>query len=236
MSLLRATSVILRSTLLLFVGISSPQILIGCTQNNPSLKQNICIDREFICLKGKRDILIKTNKGNIIIRLDGESAPMTSGNFLDLIERKVYDNTLFHRVIKHPVDFVVQGGDPSTKDPKTPKINHGKGTYINKETGEARYIPLEIKLQTESQPRYGQVINNTRELLNISLPHKKGSIAMARAQSPNSASSQFYIALKNLPELNGRYSVFGNLVTGMEVLINIEQGDIIETIEILPQK
>ena len=93
--------------------------------------------------------------------------------------------------------------------------------------GQARYIPLEIKLRNEDLPRYNKKITNPSELKNLQLRHKKGSIAMARSNKLNSASAQFYFALKSLPELDGRYSIFGKVINGMETLEKIEKGDLI---------
>jgi peptidyl-prolyl cis-trans isomerase B (cyclophilin B) len=57
------------------------------------------------------------------------------------------------------------------------------------------------------------------------LTHDRGAVAMARSSDPNSASAQFYIALEALPELDGRYAVFGRVVRGMDVVDQLEQGD-----------
>ena len=57
------------------------------------------------------------------------------------------------------------------------------------------------------------------------LRHERGAVAMARSQSPDSASAQFYVALRPLPELDGRYAVFGRVVDGLDVVDAIEQGD-----------
>ena len=66
----------------------------------------------------------------------------------------------FHRVIKIPTPFILQGGDPSSRDPNTPKIKYGKGSFIDPVSGQARFIPLEIKLKTEDAPRYNQLITS----------------------------------------------------------------------------
>ena len=58
------------------------------------------------------------------MELDGDSSPVTSGNFLDLVNKGVYERTVFHRIIKTPFPFVIQGGDPLSKDPKTQIINY----------------------------------------------------------------------------------------------------------------
>lgn len=64
------------------------------------------------------------------------------------------------------------------------------------------------------------------------LTHVKGALGMARTQDPNSAGSQFYITLEATPHLDGGYVVFGNTVSGMEVVESIAQGDVITSIEI----
>ena len=167
------------------------------------------------------------------MELDGENSPVTAGNFLDLINKGVYEKTVFHRVIRNPAHFVVQGGDPMSKDPNNPKINYGKGSFIDPKNGQVRFVPLEIKLKTEESPRYNQLITNPKQLSELQLKHKKGSLAMARSQAPNSGSSQFYIALKPLPELDGRYSVFGKILEGINVLDEIREGDVIINTKII---
>jgi peptidyl-prolyl cis-trans isomerase B (cyclophilin B) len=161
----------------------------------------------------------------VILQVDGRRAPLTAGNFVELVKRGVYNGTLFHRVVRSPIPFVVQGGDPQTSNPKVSPSAYGTGNFIDPATGEARFIPLEFKLESNGKFVYGQELT-TRTLLNKpSLIHDRGSLAMARSADPNSASSQFYIALKPLPELDGRYSVFGKVIKGMEVVDQIQQSD-----------
>lgn len=81
--------------------------------------------------KDEKIILIKTSKGNIRIKLFTKEAPITTENFIDLVERGFYNGTVFHRVV---ADFVIQGGDP---------LGDGTGNYIDPETGKPRLIKLE---------------------------------------------------------------------------------------------
>ena len=90
-------------------------------------------------------------------------------------------------------------------------------------------IPLELSFTGEDAPRYSRVSNNPSELQDLRLTHERGAVAMARSQAPDSASAQFYIALRPLPELDGRYAVFGRVVKGLELVDMIEQGDRIQT-------
>ena len=96
---------------------------------------------------------------------------------------------------------------------------------MDPDNGQARMIPLEIKFRSEPQPRYSRVSTNPAELDGLELTHERGAVAMARSQAPDSASAQFYVALRPLPELDGRYAVFGRVVDGMEVVDAIQQGD-----------
>ena len=177
------------------------------------------------CLKGKAVVELKTSKGDVQLNLDGDAAPLTAGNFVDLVRRGVYNGTMFHRVVREPIPFVVQGGDPQSADPSVTVDRLGGGDYIDPTTAQPRQIPLELFLNDEASPRYGQLAAGPSQLARLKLPHDRGSIAMARTEQPNSASAQFYIALRPLPELDGRYAVFGKVSRGMEVVDRIQPGD-----------
>ena len=94
-------------------------------------------------------------------------------------------------------------------------------------------MPLELSFNGEDQPRYGRVVSNPTELVQLKLSHERGALAMARSQDPDSASAQFYIALKPLPELDGRYAVFGRVTQGLDVVDAIRQDDTIEKAVVL---
>jgi len=208
-------------------------LLVSCASSTTASVPSGCAQPGSTCLKGKATVLLSTSRGDVTLELDGDAAPMTAGNFADLVRRGVYNGTVFHRVVREPVPFVVQGGDPASKDSATPKSAYGQGSFIDPSTGQARYVPLEVKFKGEEQPRYGRVTSNPSELLNLELPHDRGALAMARSQAPDSASAQFYIALRPLPELDGRYAVFGRVVKGMEVVDAIQADDRITKAELI---
>ncbi len=197
----------------------------GCVNSKRQITSNICTGENYICHQGKALVDVKTTKGSFTIELYGNSAPLTVGNFLNIVKKGIYNGTAFHRVIRSPMPFIIQGGDPTSKDPNTPSKLIGLGNYIDNETGQISLIPIELKLQSEAIPRYSQLIINPNELIQLELIHQRGSVAMARSQAIDSASSQFYIALRALPELDGRYAVFGKVVKGMAIIDKIEQGD-----------
>lgn len=182
-------------------------------------------------LEGKATVVMTVKGSPITIEVDGTDAPVTAGNFVDLVQQGVYDGLVFHRVIRTPQPFVAQGGDPQGKDPKFPVGQLGTGSFIDS-SGQPRYIPLEIKPQGAESPVYSK----TLKMAGISDPpvlqHKRGAVAMARSQFPDSASSQFYFALADLAFLDGDYAVFGNVTSGMDVVDKIEQGDRIESAKV----
>ena len=200
-------------------------LLVSCSPSPRATVVTGCVDAQAACLQGKAIVQMSTSRGDLTIEVDGDAAPLTAGNFVDLVNRGVYDGTMFHRVVKEPVPFVVQGGDPQSSDRSIPLTKLGTGSFVDPETGLARLIPLEISVQGEDAPRYSRVSANPAELERLVLNHERGAVAMARSQAPDSASAQFYVALRPLPELDGRYAVFGRVIDGLEVIDQIEQGD-----------
>jgi peptidyl-prolyl cis-trans isomerase B (cyclophilin B) len=135
--------------------------------------------------------VLKTSQGDVTIKLLYDKAPGTVKNFVDLAAAGFYDGTLFHRVIP---GFMVQGGDPLTKDASKSKF-YGTGGNTDKNGA-----PLNIKAE----------FNETS--------HRRGIVSMARASDPDSASSQFFIVVKDSPFLDRQYTAFGEVVKGMDVV------------------
>jgi len=133
------------------------------------------------------DAIIKTSFGNIKFNLLPDIATETVRNFLQLAKSGFYNGTLFHRIIP---GFMIQGGDPNTKNPD--KSTWGQG-------GPGYNIKAEF---------------NTRA-------HLRGIISMARATDPDSAGSQFFIVTSDSTFLDRQYTVFGEVVEGMEVVDKI---------------
>lgn len=179
-------------------------------------------------LTGKATVTMTIKGQPVEIEVDGINAPITAGNFVDLVNRGVYDGLMFHRVVREPVPFVVQGGDPRSKDPKVPITELGMSGFTDPKTGRERTIPLEIKPKGQAQPVYGATFPDLGIAETPVLTHKRGAVAMARSMSPDSASSQFYFALAELTPLDGSYAVFGYVTKGMETIDQVQQGDRIE--------
>ena len=181
-------------------------------------------------LKGRATVEMSTNKGTVTVVVDGYSAPVTAGNFVDLVQRGFYNGLEF---IRAEDNYVLQTGDP-------PGAQEG---FVDPKTGQYRAVPLEVLVRGESEPVYGVTLEDAglyRE--QPVLPFSAyGAVAMARpGGDPNGGSSQFFFFLfepeltpAGLNLLDGRYTVFGYLVEGKEVLEKLKEGDVIESAKVV---
>jgi len=183
-------------------------------------------------LSGKATVEMVVKGETVTMEIDGTNAPITAGNFIDLVQRGVYNGLVFHRVVREPQPFVVQGGDPQSKDTNFPAERLGTGSFIDPATSKPRYVPLEIKPQGADKPIYHQTFRTAGITTKPKLQHTRGAVAMARSSIPDSASSQFYVALTDLSFLDGDYAVFGYVTQGMETIDKIQQGDRIESMRV----
>ncbi|MDT3777576.1 peptidylprolyl isomerase [Nitrospira sp. MA-1] len=133
-------------------------------------------------------VLIKTKFGEMEAVLFPDLAPKHVESFLKLVKSGFYNGTIFHRIIP---GFMVQGGDPLTKDPAN-RSRFGTG-------GPGYTVPAEFNR----------------------VAHEKGILSAARTADPNSAGSQFFLMVDKAPHLDGQYTVFGEVVKGLEVLDTI---------------
>lgn len=133
-------------------------------------------------------ITIKTTKGDIKIELFEKDAPITVANFLKLAKDDFYNKTKFHRVIK---GFMIQGGDPLSKEDDTRYYGRGGPGYT-----------------------FEDEVNNQKVV--------RGALAMANS-GPNTNGSQFFIVTAEAtPWLDGKHTVFGKVIEGMDVVDKIE--------------
>jgi len=184
-------------------------------------------------LNGVATVELLVKGAPITIQVDGKNAPVTAGNFVDLVNRGVYTNLAFHRVVREPQPFVVQGGDPQGRDPNFPIDRLGTGSFIDPTTSLPRYVPLEILPEGATQPIYSQTLETAQISKPPKLRHTRGAVAMARSNLPDSASAQFYITLADLDFLDGSYAVFGYVTNGMDIVDQIQQGDRITSARVL---
>ncbi|GAB4294123.1 MAG: hypothetical protein Fur0025_30620 [Oscillatoriaceae cyanobacterium] len=176
---------------------------------------------DLLPLTGNATVTMVINDQPVTIEVKGADAPVTGGNFVDLVERGFYDGISFHRVESDPRFSLVQGGDPNSKDPSFPVAALGRAGFTDPETQQQRFIPLEIKPEGGTEPVYNQTLTQVEPVLR----NQRGSVAMARSQFLDSASSQFYVNRVDIPALDGAYAVFGNVTSGLEVLDGLQVGD-----------
>jgi len=142
---------------------------------------------------------IETTKGTIVLELFDEEAPETVKNFEKLANSDFYDGTRFHRVIPN---FMIQGGDPISKDPNDRRAGTGGPGY-------------RIKCETH---------RNVHK-------HVAGTLSMAHA-GKDTGGSQFFICHSPQPHLDKVHTVFGQVTTGMDVVNAIRQGDEVTSIRV----
>lgn len=153
------------------------------------------------CSKDQKVAVISTKFGDMVVEFFPDVAPKHVENFQILAEEGYYNGTTFHRVIP---GFMIQGGDPNSKD--LDRMNDGTGGRAGKFFGIGR----------ENDPESWTVpaeFNDT--------PHQRGTLSMARSQNIDSGSSQFFICHDNASFLDGQYTVFGQLISGIEVVDEI---------------
>lgn len=214
--------------------LASVFIICGCSSGSTTAGSSTeDVGRGLPRLEGNATVAMVVNDATITIQVNGDDAPITAGNFVDLVQKGIYDGVAFHRVIHEPQPFVVQGGDPQSKDPSVPIQQLGTGGYIDPATSSQRYIPLEIRPTGADSPIYSQTFSSLGTNQSPVLRHERGAVAMARSQFPDSASSQFYFALADLDFLDGEYAVFGEVTDGMDVVDQIQQGDRIESVQVI---
>ena len=154
----------------------------------------------------------------------GKDSPVTVSNFVDNINNNIYVNQKFYKVIDFPqIRFIHVGVNP--RNESYPERNQ----ILNKRSPS---IPLEIKFKDEIKPRYNYQIKNPHETENLVNTFESGTIAMVKTGKNNSSSTEFFFVTNKIPELDGRYSIFGKIIKGLDVLEKINKEDFIKEIKI----
>ena len=167
-------------------------------QSAQETKQPEQVDQD----KQQKDVaIITTDFGDMVVEFFESVAPKHVESFKLHAQNGYYNGTLFHRVIP---GFMIQGGDPNTKTDN--KASYGTGGHAAKYFG----------VGNESEPN---TWNIPAEFNDIN--HSRGILSMARANDPNSGGSQFFICAADAPHLNGKYTVFGQLIKGDQILEQI---------------
>ena len=196
----------------------------ACSFKNGIDSVYYCKKFKLSCIQSNKVVYFKTSKGDFEVKLFGKDNPVTVSNFLENIDNNIYVNQKFYKIINYPqVKFIHGGVNPENKIYVEQKQN------LNKISPS---IPLEIKFKEETKPRYNYQIKNPNETENLVNTFESGSIAMVKSGKNMSSSTEFFFVTRNIPELDGRYSIFGKIIKGLDVLKKINKEDYIKSVQI----
>ncbi len=196
----------------------------ACSYKSKIDSNYYCQKLKFSCIQSNKVVNFKTSKGDFEVELFGKDNPVTVSNFLENIDNNIYENKKFYKIINYPQIRVIHGG-----------VNPENKSYIERKqilNKTSPTIPLEIKFKEEIKPRYNYQIKNPSETLNLVNTFESGSISMVKSGKNKSSSTEFFFVTTKIPELDGRYSIFGKIIKGLEVLEKINKEDYIKTVQI----
>jgi len=183
-----------------------------------------CQKLKFSCIQSNKLVNFKTSKGDFEVKLFGKDNPVTVSNFLENIDNNIYENKKFYKIINYPqIRFIHGGVNPENKSYTERKQNLNKTSPT---------IPLEIKFKEEIKPRYNYQIKNPSETVNLVNTFESGSIAMVKSGKDKSSSTEFFFVTTKISELDGRYSIFGKIIKGLDALEKINKEDYIKAVQI----
>jgi len=196
----------------------------ACSYKNKIDSNYYCQKLKFSCIQNNKVVYFKTTKGDFEVKLFGKDNPVTVSNFLENIENNIYVNQKFYKIINYPqISFIHGGVNPENK------LYIERNQNLNKTSPS---IPLEIKFKEEIKPRYNYQIKNPNEIENLVNTFESGSIAMVKKGKNYSSSTEFFFVTNKIQELDGRYSIFGRIIKGLDVLEEIKKEDYIKEVKI----
>jgi len=196
----------------------------ACSYKSKIDSNYYCQKLKFSCIQSNKVVNFKTSKGDFEVKLFGKDNPVTVSNFLENIDNNIYENKKFYKIINYPqIRFIHGGVNPENK------AYIERKQYLKKTSAS---IPLEIKFKEEIKPRYNYQIKNPSESVNLVNTFESGSIAMVKSGKKKSSSTEFFFVTSKIPELDGRYSIFGKITKGLDVLKKINKEDYIKAVQI----
>jgi len=196
----------------------------SCSFKNEIDSKYYCQKLKLSCIKNNKIAYFKTSKGDIEVKLLGKDNPVTVSNFLENIKENLYENKKFYKIINYPQLKIIHGGT----NPENESFIQQNQT-LNKTNAS---IPLEIKFKEEIQPRYNYQIKNPNETKNLVNTFESGSIAMVKSGKNKSSATEFFFVTSKIPEFDGRYSIFGKIIKGLDVLKKINKEDYIKAVQV----
>jgi peptidyl-prolyl cis-trans isomerase B (cyclophilin B) len=162
--------------------------------------------------------VVTTEKGSFTIEFFGEDVPLSVAFVRKLIEERFYDGIRVHRMVRTPVPFLVQLGDPLTRGMPGKDFVWETSDDVDKPLAGFSAAPETVAFESS--------------------PHKneRGVVGLARRPSRKEAGSHLYILLERHPQLDGEYTVIGKIVAGMEIVDKLERGDAIKSVRLVKPK
>ncbi len=199
-------------------------LLQACSYKNKVDSNYYCQKLKLSCIQSNKIVNFRTSKGDFEVELFGKDNPVTVSNFLENIDNDIYLNQKFYKIIIYPQIRFIHGGVNAEN-----KLYTDRKQNLNKTSP---LIPLEIKFKEDIIPRYNYQIKNPNEIKNLVNTFESGSIAMVKSGKDKSSSTEFFFVTSKIPELDGRYSIFGKIIKGLDVLKKINKEDYIKAVQI----
>lgn len=168
-------------------------------------------------------VRLQTEAGDILMVFYPHLAPNHVANFQHLARTGFFDGTRFHRIVP---GFVIQGGDPNSKD-DDPRNDGLGGPTVRDVLTDAEYKAVTAASKVLEDKGYAGLTGDARLKAEFSrtAKHVRGTLSMARSQNVDSAGSQFFICVADAAALDTQYTIFGHVVSGMEVADKIVSGE-----------
>ena len=196
----------------------------ACSYKSKIDSKYYCQKLKFSCTQSNEVVNFKTSKGDFQVKLFGKDNPVTVSNFLENIDNNIYVNQKFYKIINLTQTRVIHSGVNQEN-----KLYFELKQNLNKKN---LSIPLEIKFKEEIKPRYNYQIKHPDETENLVNTFDNGSIAMVKSGKNKSSSTEFFFVTSKIPELDGRYSIFGKIIKGLDVIKKINKEDYIKAVKI----
>ena len=197
----------------------------ACSYKNKIDSNYYCQKLKFSCARSNKVVNFKTTKGDFEVKLFGKDNPVTVSNFLENVNNNIYSNQKFYKIINYSQIKFIHG----CVNPENKFFTERNQDLKNKIPS----IPLEIKFKKEIKPRYNYQIKNPNETQNLVNTFESGSIAMVKSGKNMSSSTEFFFVTSKIPELDGRYSIFGKIIKGLDVLEKINKEDYIKAVQLI---
>ena len=194
-------------------------LITACGYKNILDSNYYCKKLQIDCIKSNQTAVFKTSKGDFYVQLYGENNPVTVSNFIENIKKNIYKNKNFYKIINYPQVQVIHSGVYSQNNYQKKENQNLSKLRTN--------IPLEIKLKKEIEPKYNFQIEDPSEIANLINFFEMGSLAMVKTEANKSSPTEFFFVTNKFPELDGRYSIFGKVIKGIEILGKLNKKDLI---------